>query len=111
MWNPLHLRLFAVKRHCNDIEHAFVVAVRNSLPAVQEAKCSLCDAGLLLMSDIFLWSCLNIILAGLHFYKMYSIFTQGDDIYFQMSASPVPCEYGMSKTFKVSACDLFSRPT
>ena len=64
--------------------------------------CCICDASLLDSSDIVLRWCLYALLAGLHFYKMYSLRIDGDDIYLKMPASPVPFKDCMPLVFQVA---------
>lgn len=47
---------------------------------------------------------------ALDFYKMYSIARQGDHVYLQMPAPPIPLQYGMSLTDKVHAGLILAPP-
>jgi hypothetical protein len=42
---------------------------------------------------------------------MYSILSDGDDVYLQVSASPVAGQYGVPQAFKMAARQIFSQPS
>ena len=103
------MRNISLECDCNDIERALVVAVWDALSAVEEAQCRFCYPGLLPISDIVLRSGLNVLLAGLYLYKMYSILIKRYDVYLKMSASPVPLKYRVSESLQVLCCDVLSK--
>ena len=78
-----------------------MIAVRQSVPAVQESKRRFCDSGLLSVVHIFLRGRLDAFAAGLHLYKMYSILVKADDVNLQVSAAPVPLYYGVTQASKI----------
>jgi hypothetical protein len=86
-----------------------MISIRNSFSAFKEAKCRFCYSGLLLITYILLRRGLYIPSAGLYLYKMYSIFVQRDDVYLQVAVSPVPGQYSMTESLKVSASQVFPK--
>jgi hypothetical protein len=86
-----------------------VVAIWQSLPAFEKTQRRFYYPGLFPVAYIILGRGLNIFLAGLYLYKMYSILIKRDDVYLKMSASPVSLEYRVPEPFKVSDCDILSK--
>ena len=108
MWKPFGLMLIAFKSYGHYVKHAFHASVGRSLTAPEVSACCLDDVRLLGPVHVVLWRCLYAQPAGLDLYKMYSISSKGDNVDFQMSASPVPLKNLMSQTLQKCACDILA---
>ena len=74
-------------------------------------KISLCCFGYtLLLGDvyIFLRGCLNIVTAGLDFYKMYSDRIDTDYVYLKVAIAPVPLQYPVTLVLKNATSNIFA---
>ena len=109
MREPFGLCLVALECDCHHIEHAFQTSVRRSLAAFEIFAGCPYDAGLLCPVDVFLWWRLYVQATGLYLYKMYSICSERDQVYLQMSAAPVPFKDGVSHALQQCACNVLSQ--
>ena len=100
--------LIALKSYGHYIEHAFHASVGRPLAAPEVSACGLDYVRLLGPVHVVLWRRLYAQPAGLDLYKMYSISSKGNDVDFQMSATPVPFENPVSQSLQKSTCDIFS---
>ena len=80
------------------------------LVAVEEPFCCRDNPSLLLSVNAVLWWSLHAQLAGLHFYKMYSVTIHRNYVNLKVPASEVSLQDYMSVVFKESACNIFPIP-
>lgn len=105
--NPLNLCLFPVYSNCNDIEYTFKVPAWKPLCGVEITQGCFYYLFLFCSVDIFLRWSLYAFLAGLYFYKMYSVRIDGNNVNFQMSVSPVAFENRVSHALEMPAGQFF----
>ena len=100
--------LIAFKGYGHYVEHAFHASVWRSLSALEVSSCRLDDVSLLGPIHIVLRWRLYAHPAGLDLYKMYSIDGKGNDVDFQMPASPVSFQDCVSHTLKQAARNILA---
>ena len=86
----------------------FTAAEWQSSPASEKPFCCARNPSLLCQAYIFLGRSLYVFLAGLHFYKMYSIGSGRDDVYLEVPRPEISLKDHMSFGFKQPAGKIFS---
>ena len=108
MWKPFRPGSVSVEGDGDDVEDAFIAAVRQACLRIQKSQSSLGYPRLLCVVHIFLGRGLDAESAGLHFHKMYSSSIKRDDIYLQMPVSPVPFQYRVSYAMQEFTRNVFA---
>lgn len=96
LWYPFYRMFVFIECDGDHIKETLQVSADNLLGGVEVPKGGLGQMLLLCRSDIVLRRSLDILLAGLDFYKMYSIVIDGDYVDFKVAASEVSFEYRMT---------------
>ena len=102
------MRSLVIKYYSDYVKMIFTHTKGKSLLASEESLCCRCNPSLLCVINAVLRRCLYAFAASFHLYKMYSICTRRDDVYFKVSDSIVALQNRVPFISKQSASKIFS---